>query len=714
MKRSIKKFEVIIVLLFLGLNIINTYFILTEVLNPFFIGFGNSFFMQINSFFGNLGFLLIVMGLIFFFIKSYRYRAIWLTIISLLLNLLIISILLYCRHYQIPADPTCMEFAKQPKTALSYYVFKQSVYEFFAYHQYICLFPTIILIIYTLITTILTKLEHSINKFKIVLIYKKLSIFLIFFLFGTILCLTTLFSASKKYEKSPLQNNKITYYAQTAGIYNYYATSLLGIDLDNNEHSKDFKIELDEFIKFNKNTSSYSNLLGYKGSNIINDENINPDLFIDPKLKKNTSNINGLLKNKNIILVHLESFNHLFLEENGYLNKDTLPKFKEFCKEAYTLDNFYNNVGIDHSSDAELSINTGIIPHGMNQLYMSYKKGDKKLDFKINPLSKIFNDKNGYENAVLHGDIASFYNRHNVYPNMYEFDRYYHFSNTDKFDDIETLYNAKDYYKEYVKPLTKTATWPADSQLYEWVKRDAKRINDNGNKFFLFAINSYPHTPYPFSIHKPKYNKENINVNKVAIDYLNFLPDYDDIIMSLVDLTKNIPDTVLVAYCDHGCGLGLNDLRKISGKEKAKYLEMWNEYHKTFAFVYYPDPNDINSEIPKGLIKGKQKLVRSQIDIYRSILELFDKTDDNFYYGTSIFSNEKTFAYLAKPNFVVTDEYVASLSKFYTPYPKKNKYLHSFNKTEYDYEDLKKKLDKITRFKYLNDLLVKENIFPFK
>nr|WIF88267.1 hypothetical protein QOL21_07375 [Acholeplasma laidlawii] len=78
---------------------------------------------------------------------------------------------------------------------------------------------------------------------------------------------------------------------------------------------------------------------------------------------------------------------------------------------------------------------------------------------------------------------------------------------------------------------------------------------------------------------------------------------------------------------------------------------------KTTAFIYAPDDTDTTSVLPKGLIKGRQPLVRSQVDLYRTIVELFGVTTNQYYYGVNALSSERTFSIDTRTFDIITDDF---------------------------------------------------------
>ncbi|MCF7931385.1 MAG: hypothetical protein K9L02_07745, partial [Acholeplasmataceae bacterium] len=99
-------------------------------------------------------------------------------------------------------------------------------------------------------------------------------------------------------------------------------------------------------------------------------------------------------------------------------------------------------------------------------------------------------------------------------------------------------------------------------------------------------------------------------------------------------------------------------------------------------------------QIRKGLITGEQDLVRSEVDIFRTIVELFNlPIGDDAYFGVHGMSIEPTFAMDNRLMDVATDDVFFSMRNKVKTYPETT----SISDDDYDY---------IVRFKLLSDLIV--------
>lgn len=139
----------------------------------------------------------------------------------------------------------------------------------------------------------------------------------------------------------------------------------------------------------------------------------------------------GLEKGKNVIIIHLESFQQFIinLKVNG---QEVTPFLNSLYRGKHTISfsNFYHQVGLGRTSDAETMLETGTYGISDGSLFTSL---GSENTFQAAP--QILKQKK-YTSAVFHGNVGTFWNRNNVYKNLgydYFFDQNY-FSNarTDK------------------------------------------------------------------------------------------------------------------------------------------------------------------------------------------------------------------------------------------------------------------------------------------
>ncbi|MGP4117963.1 Lipoteichoic acid synthase LtaS Type IIb [Levilactobacillus zymae] len=176
----------------------------------------------------------------------------------------------------------------------------------------------------------------------------------------------------------------------------------------------------------------------------------------------------GVAKGKNVIVIHLESFQQFLLNRkvNGQEVTPFLNKLYN-SKSTYSFDNFFHEVGQGKTSDAETMLETGTF--GLSQGSLFTQLGNDNT-FQAAPA--IF-DQSGYTTAVFHGNVASFWNRSNTYKNLgyqYFFDASYYDTSGDKSlgyglkdkllfnDSVKYLQHLQQPF--YVKYLTVTNHFP--------------------------------------------------------------------------------------------------------------------------------------------------------------------------------------------------------------------------------------------------------------
>ncbi|CAJ1197238.1 Lipoteichoic acid synthase 1 [Companilactobacillus paralimentarius] len=147
----------------------------------------------------------------------------------------------------------------------------------------------------------------------------------------------------------------------------------------------------------------------------------------------------GKAKGKNIIIIHLESFQQ-FLINDKVNGQEVTPFLNSLYNDKNTMsfDNFYHEVGQGRTSDAENMLETGLF--GLPEGSLFTKLGSDNT-FQAAPA--ILGQKEGYTSAVFHGNVGSFWNRNSVYKNMgynYFFDSSYF----NKSDDSMLGFGMKD------------------------------------------------------------------------------------------------------------------------------------------------------------------------------------------------------------------------------------------------------------------------------
>lgn len=147
----------------------------------------------------------------------------------------------------------------------------------------------------------------------------------------------------------------------------------------------------------------------------------------------------GIAKGKNVIVIHLESFQQFLIDKkvNGQEVTPFLNKLYH-SNSTYAFKNFFHQVGQGKTSDAENMLETST--YGLSTGSLFSQLGSDNT-FQAAPA--ILNQRANYSSAVFHGNVASFWNRNNTYKNM----GYQYFFDASYFDttgDKSTGYGLKD------------------------------------------------------------------------------------------------------------------------------------------------------------------------------------------------------------------------------------------------------------------------------
>ena len=119
----------------------------------------------------------------------------------------------------------------------------------------------------------------------------------------------------------------------------------------------------------------------------------------------------GVAKGKNVLVIHLESFQQ-FLIGYKWKGKEVTPNLNKIyhAKDSISFDNFFNQVGQGKTSDAEIMLENSLFGLQSGSAMSSYGTSNT---FESAPA--ILHQKADYTTAVMHGGEGSFWNRNNAY-----------------------------------------------------------------------------------------------------------------------------------------------------------------------------------------------------------------------------------------------------------------------------------------------------------
>ncbi|TCZ80079.1 LTA synthase family protein [Paenibacillus albiflavus] len=315
----------------------------------------------------------------------------------------------------------------------------------------------------------------------------------------------------------------------------------------------------------------------------------------------------GVAAGKNLIIIQLESFQNLLLNEKVG-DQEITPVLNDLMKQSYYFPNFYQQIGQGNTSDAEYLINTSLYPSPDGAASQTYS--DKALP----SLPKIMHD-NNYQSLTFHANDVSFWNRNQLYPAL-GFDHYY-----DKsfFGDEDVISFAA-----------------SDEVLYKKTAEELKRLHDEDQKFYAHVISLTNHHPFELPASKNPIQLPAEYDNTLVGNYYR-TAHYTDYALGLfIDQLKESgvwDDSIVVIYGDH-FGLPLNSL---SDHEKEMLSDrVGKEYSKADMFNI-----PLIISIP-GVTDGTvYEQLGGQVDVMPTIANLMGiSLKDHIYFGQDLFNNQ--------------------------------------------------------------------------
>lgn len=659
-KRTEEKLNLFIFVFFVLVSIFSKYLILNSFFFPTVSFYNLPFKLVLNGFFGNFIVGLTIGLTTFLVFKNIKHRYIVLTVFLLITSIIMFVQMVYAKYYNTLFHYSQTYVAKNPAGELLTTQTLRQIKDLFIFMQFLVLLPPLVyfyfsryVLKYSLISD--EKLAR-IRSFK--LIYAKgLALILVIFL-GLVSYMVPIQASSIN-----SNNEDALYGVQSSGFYNYYFWKLTKINKLSASKLSEEEVKI-ELKKHSKNKDTYTNIFG---ETII--RNFNTSEIRNVVLSEELQNkeIIGLFKDKNLITVQLETV-PMFLVEIAlnhpeFKDQNLFPNLRLLLSESYQFNNFYDSVGAGHTADGEFSAMTGLYSRGYDTLYWEYNKKPFKIDFSLPILFK----NNGYENISVNGDVKEFYNVGVINKNLYKVDHDY-FNNSKK--DHHKKYNAsqalKDKYDfdgKKIKITRKKLEGLLDYAMVNWLSEITK---DAKEPYYIRAHTVHPHTPFPNVFeNKLKFPSRYKMTEEGAglFDYISYIDAYFG---EFIKLTRKTENTVYLFFGDHGpTGYYPFDLEILYGK-KLTNTEYRQHLNKTLAFMYVPNDNNLNeNNLKKGEIVGYQELIRSQVDIHRTILELFDLERNHHYFGVNMLSNERTYAINPKGNLMIyADDFIINPTRY--------------------------------------------------
>ena len=389
----------------------------------------------------------------------------------------------------------------------------------------------------------------------------------------------------------------------------------------------------------------------------------------------------GIAKGRNVIVIHLESFQQ-FLIDKKINGQEVTPFLNSLYhgQDTYAFSNFFNQVGQGKTSDAENMLETST--YGLSQGSLFATLGNDNT-FQAAPA--ILKQRAGYTSAVFHGNVASFWNRNNVYKNLgyqYFFDASYFDTSGDK----ATGYGLKD------KLLF------ADSIKY---------LQHLQQPFYVKYLTVTNHFPFDLDDEDKDSNFTTTNTGSSTVDNYFVTAHYLDQSLqeffSYLDKTGLAKKSIIMIYGDHyGISNSENkNLASVLGKNADDWTDFDNVQMQRVPLMFV-----ISGSGGHG---GIYSTYGGEIDVLPTLLHLLGiSTKRYIQFGTDLFSSQHDQVVALRNQDFVTPKYTSISGKIY---------LNSTGKlaklTKQEKKQLRADQKKVSEELALSDSLNEKNLLRF-
>lgn len=485
--------------------------------------------------------------------------------------------------------------------------------------------------------------EENKKKYKDFTFTKKLKIRKILIV-SLVCCLTVILSSSlEDFSRLTKEWNKKGV-VMNFGIYLYQANDLI----------QSLKPQLNNILGHDtalKNTREYYEKYGYKEEN------------------KQDNEYSNIFEGKNLIVIHAESLQTIAIDLE-FNSKEVTPNLNKLAHEGIYFSNFYSQVGVGTSSDAEFTFSTSLLPSSNGTVFVNY------YDREYITLQKLLKEK-GYYVASMHANDGEFWNREAMHKSM----------------GYDKLYD-KDYYN-----IDETiGLGLSDKSFFNQSVNLIKKIQQEEQfPFYINLITLSNHTPFsdldnmePFdtsmyvNINNRSIRREYIN-NTVLGNYFRSLHYADSAIGEFIEKLDDeglLENTVIVIYGDHDARIeenyyniyynydGVYDTILSEGdKGYTEFNEYVYELDRKVPFIIWTKDTKFSKEVtkPTGMIDALPTLgnmfgIYSKYQLGQDMFSIGEENTVAFVDGSYVsekiyYNSSKDESYVIKKE-AISEEYV--------------------------------------------------------
>lgn len=382
----------------------------------------------------------------------------------------------------------------------------------------------------------------------------------------------------------------------------------------------------------------------------------------------------NIFEGKNLIVIHAESLQTIAMEQK-FNGKEVTPNLNKLASEGIFFSNFYSQVGVGTSSDAEFTFSTSMMPSSNGTVFVNY------YDREYVTIQKLLKEK-GYYVFSMHGNDGNFWNRDTMHKNM-GYDMYF----------------DKDYYV-----IDETiGLGLSDESFFRQSTDIIKNIKDSyDGPFYAHLITLTNHTPFSDTYLLDEFDttlKVNINGQIVERDYINgtVLGNYfrsvhyeDAAIGEFIDELDEVgllENTVIVIYGDHDARIDeeyynyfynydpyTDTVLNSNDEGYTLYNEYTYELDRKVPFIIWTKDKEYNLEVdtPMGMIDAMPTLgnmfnFHSKYQMGQDIFSVEDNMvvfTDGSYLTDKIYYNAQKEEQFPITATAINEEYITKRSEY--------------------------------------------------
>lgn len=355
--------------------------------------------------------------------------------------------------------------------------------------------------------------------------------------------------------------------------------------------------------------------------------------YVKDNYAKPKDDMFGIAKGRNVIYIHLESFQQFLIDynledENG-VEHEVTPFLNQLyhSNETFSFENGFHQVGSGKTSDAETMLENSFFGLGQGPLFTQL--GDKNT-FQAAPA--ILEQEAGYSSAVFHGNGGAFWNRNETYKRL----GYQHFFDASYYDVNE---NNSFQYGLHDKPFF--------DQSVQYLEHMQQPFYSK----FIAVTNHYPYSQFKDDdAGFPIANTPDPTINGYFAT-ANYLDTAVEEFFNYLKESGLYDNSIIVLYGDHyGISNSRNKyLADLLGKSKDDWNDFDDAQLQRVPMMFH---------IP-GQTKGQvSNVYGGQVDMLPTLLHLLGIDNQNYIQlGQDLFSEDKNQVVAFRNGTFVTPKY---------------------------------------------------------